>query len=72
MNGKNHFTQEEAFEIKKYLQSAREAGMGVQKPFIEYLRKELRFFITDFTVSRKRFTPENFDALVAEGKITIS
>lgn len=71
MNGKDQFTEQEAIEIKSYLKTAREVGWDEQKNIRGHLRGQLGFYITDFTRSRRGFTPEDFDALVAEGKVVI-
>lgn len=69
--GRDSFTQKEADEIRSYLKLARESGKEDQKYIRDHLRSKLYFFISDYTISRKGFTPEDFDLLITDGRVTI-
>jgi hypothetical protein len=72
IKGKSTFTENEAGQIKEALKQYRVAGREAQIDIRENeLRSRLKFYITDFTLSRRVFTPEDFDALVNDGKIKI-
>lgn len=68
--GRDIFSPGEAVWIRAQLARIRNADGDDQKR----LRGELRrhgFFITDFTGSSAGFTPEDFDRLIAIGRVRI-
>ena len=71
--GRNTFTQDQAEGIRQHLLNLAVANPGKQqKELIQILKEKYQFYITDFTDSRKRFTPDDFDDLVNKGEILIS
>lgn len=75
MKGRASFTQAEADEICKYLDTDRfKRGPEVNRKasaITSFLRKRFRFYITDFTKA-KGFGKADFCKLVDENKIQIS
>ena len=71
MKGENTFTKSESKEIKDHLHACRDAGRDAQKSIRAHLRLKYNFYITDYTSSKKGFTPEDSDHLVQQGEIII-
>jgi len=71
MKGRYEFTCTEADTIKNLLKSSREVNREEQKVINYELNQLHKFFISDFTDSRRGFTTANFDDLVSSGKITV-
>jgi len=71
MKGKNGFYKKEIELIRSILVQTRESGRDMQKSLRNKLRQDYRFYISDFSKSRSGFTPEDFDGLIKNGKITI-
>ena len=74
MKGKHHFTIGEANYIRDALRrtTTPDAHLSDKKRLRNNLRKYMRFYISDFSPSRKGFSDEDFDALVAAGRIIMS
>jgi hypothetical protein len=71
MNGEKEFTIKEAAIIKQLLATIRKSDREIQKLIRNELRLVHRFYISDFTTSRKGFTPNDFEGLVKSKVITI-
>lgn len=71
MNGKNQFYKKEANGIKSLLLKIRESDREVQKQLRNELRDNYRFFISDYTKSKKGFTLADFDTLINSGQVII-
>ncbi len=71
MKGKNVFSGAEAERIRELLGEVRRADADEQKGLRNRLRKEVGFYITDFTSSSAGFTAADFDSLVKQGLIMI-
>ena len=71
MKGKDRFNPDEAGTIRDLLSEVRCADRRRQKELRRILRQTYRFYITDFDRSGLGFTASDFDALVANGRVTI-
>lgn len=71
MKGTSVFTPEEAILIKSTLDACREAGRYAQKDLRTSLRKQYKFYISDFDRSLSGFTSTDFDHHVSIGSIKI-
>jgi hypothetical protein len=72
VKGKNTFISYEADEIKNILLKIRNSDISLQKDYRNQLRSKYQFFISDFTNSKKGFTPSDFDSLVQLGQIIVT
>jgi len=68
MKGKNIFNKIEANQIRQLLKKKIESGN--EKKYRDQLRK-IGFYISNFGFSKDGFSPEDFEALVASGKIQV-
>ncbi len=71
MKGKNRFTAAEAAAIRGLLAKIRRADRPEQKKLRGKLRREYRFYITDFDTSGGGFDVADFNELIARGVITV-
>jgi hypothetical protein len=71
MKGKTIFSKSEAARARDLLRRIRAADRDKQKSLRDCLRKEVCFYITDFTKSSAGFTVADFDRLVEQGTITV-
>ena len=69
--GKQLFSEHEANTIRNLLKQKVHAGRISQKRIRHQLRNKYEFYITDIDESYSGFTPENFNRLISDGKITI-
>jgi hypothetical protein len=72
LKGKDRFTEDEVAEIRLTLQQVRRSDRDDQKQLREALRRKYRFYISDFTASKRGFTAEDFEALVESGRVTVT
>ena len=72
MRDRRKFTRAEIGEIRAILAKIRKGGRKVQMRLRRRLRKEYRFYISDFDQSRGGFTPNDLDMLVSKGVIEVS
>ena len=73
MKGKSTFTDREAKDIRIALTNCRTLDRDAQKDIRENeLRRRLNFYISDFTKSKKGFSPDDFDNLIKSGKVIIT
>jgi TDG/mug DNA glycosylase family protein len=68
MKGKKIFNKNEANQIIQLLKKKIESGN--EKKYRDQLRR-IGFYISDFGYSRDGFSPDDFEALIASGKIQI-
>lgn len=71
MKGHRKFLSQEAISIRRILAELRFADRNTQKRLREMLRKNYKFYISDFDRSRKGFTAADFDCLIESGEIEI-
>lgn len=71
MKGKKVFTVFEADQIRKLINQKVMASTNEQKGIRNKIRN-LGFYYSDFSNSRKGYTVQDFDNLIATGEITIS
>ena len=71
MKGNSKFSETEAVEIRRILAELRLAERNEQKQLRHKLRKDYKFFISDFAQSNKGFTVGDFDRLIESREIEI-
>jgi hypothetical protein len=72
VKGKSHFSQIEAASITSILRQVRRSDREGQKRLRDTLREKHRFYISNFTSSKRGFTAEDFAALIESGRVTLS
>ncbi|GMG94617.1 hypothetical protein ACUXAV_006134 [Cupriavidus metallidurans] len=71
MKGKSVFSPAEAELVRELLHKVRRADRDEQKKLRNRLRKDVGFYISDFTRSNAGFTEAYFNSLVERGTIKI-
>ncbi len=71
MKGKRRFSAADANAIRVVLRKLRGANRSEQKKLRGNLRSQHGFYITDFDTSGKGFSEADFDALIANGVISV-
>ncbi|WP_233810290.1 hypothetical protein [Paraburkholderia sp. HP33-1] len=71
MKGRTVFSASDADRVRALLSQVRDADRDQQKALRDRLRKELGFYISDFTGSNAGFTAADFDSLVIKGTVKI-
>ena len=71
MEEKQCFSKIQARQIRALLDEKCEAERSKQKVIRDKLRREYRFYITDFDTSYSGFTSAKFDQLIENGNICI-
>ena len=71
MKGHRKFPSQEVISIRRILSELRMTNRNTQKQLREVLRKDYKFYVSDFDRSRKGFTVADFDGLIESGEIEI-
>lgn len=71
MRGTTRFSARNGALVRGLLVELRRADREGQKTIRSTLRDRFSFYITDFDQSQRGFTRSDFDALVAQGTITL-
>ena len=71
MKGKDCFTETEESSIRNLLKRKVGADRNCQKIIRDRLRTNYNFYISDFTHRKSGFTVNDFDELMASGRISV-
>lgn len=71
MKGRDAFSRQQLAEIRKLLLDKELAASADKKRFRDQLRKDLKFFISDFSTKPGEFTKDDLDSLIDRGAIRV-
>ena len=70
--GRDRFTPPEIAAIRELLQALQDAPRDEQRRLRDRLRREFRFFVTDFAKDRPSLTPADLDELIRSARVRVT